>query len=149
MKTILKSDIALLYKWYSKYFSGLLSLGRGVILQNVLWSFRIKTFYNLDKIHIVGKTWVSRCHMWCFFVVDEILRDKLIDLWQKWINKLNVVWMAPGGCFWYNASTKLHMNLNFCFISTSNFEHNLCGHTFYFYSNFGIIFFLYIYIYFI
>ncbi len=51
----------------SKCFGRLLPLSGGVILQDVLRSFRIKTFYNLDQIHIVGKVWVSRFRIWWLF----------------------------------------------------------------------------------
>ncbi len=37
------------------------------------------------------------------FVIDVILREKLIDLWQKCIKKIQWGLDAPGGCFWYNA----------------------------------------------
>ncbi len=61
--------------------AGLLPLSGGVILQNVLRSFRIKTFYNLGKIHIVERS-ESQDSIFAsiYFVIDVILREKLIDL---------------------------------------------------------------------
>ncbi len=46
-----------------KYFSGLLPLSGRCHIPNALRSYRIKTFDNLDKTHIIGKVRVSR---WLF-----------------------------------------------------------------------------------
>ncbi len=66
----------------SKCFSGLLPLSGGVILQNVLRSFRIKPFYNLGKIHIVGKVWVSRFHI-CYRCNIEREIDRFVTEMHK------------------------------------------------------------------
>ncbi len=43
-----------------------------------------------------------------FFVIGVILTEKFRHLWQKNASKnLNVVWMAPGGCLWYDALNKI------------------------------------------
>ncbi len=47
-----------------KSFSGLLPFSGRCHIPNVLRSYRITTSYNLDKIHIIGKVWVSRFHIW-------------------------------------------------------------------------------------
>ncbi len=47
-----------------KYFCGLLPLSGRCHIPNVLRSYRIKTFYNLDKSHIIGKVWLSGFHIW-------------------------------------------------------------------------------------
>ncbi len=72
-----------------------------VILQNVLRSFRIKTLYNLDKIHIVGNVWVSKFHIWWLFCYRCNIEREI----DRFVTKMHIknFWMAPGGCFWYDA----------------------------------------------
>ncbi len=63
------------------------------------------------------------------FVIGVILTEKFRHLWQKNAsNVFNGVWMAPGGCLWYNALNKISQEPQFFFISTSNLEHNLFRH---------------------
>ncbi len=113
----------------SKCFSRLLPLSGGVILQNVLRSFRIKTFYNLDEIHIVGKVWVSRFHIWWLFCyrcniereIDRFVTElhKKIIQWSFQWHPVAVFGITPKqNCVW----------TSIFFISTSNLEHNLCRH---------------------
>ncbi len=79
----------------SKCFSRLLHLSSGVILQNVLRSFRIKTFYNLDKIHIVGKVWVSRFHNWWLFCYRCNI-EREIDRFVTEMHKKIIQWSFNG-----------------------------------------------------
>ncbi len=76
MKTVLKSHTL-------NYFSGLLPFSGRCHIPNALWSYRIKTFYNLDKIHIIGnesQDSIFGGFGFGYFVIGVILREKLIHL---------------------------------------------------------------------
>ncbi len=75
----------------SKCFGGLLPLSGGVILQ----SFRNKTFYNLDEIHIVGKVWVSRFHIWWLFCYRCNI-EREIDRFVTELHKKIIQWSFNG-----------------------------------------------------
>ncbi len=87
-----------------------------------------KMYYGVleSKFFIILTKYISLERSESYFVIDVILREKLIgfvtEMHKK--NQMEYGWQ-PGGCFWYNAETKLHKNLSF-FISTSNLELNLC-----------------------
>ncbi len=62
------------------------------------------------------------------FVIGVILTEKFRHLWQKNASKkFNGVWMAPGGCLWYDGLNKISQEPTFFFISTY-LEHNLFRH---------------------
>ncbi len=72
-----------------KYFSGLLPFSGRCHIPNVLRSYRITTFYNLDKIHIIGKVWDSGFHIWWSFC-DKSKSGREIDTFvtEKCIKKI-------------------------------------------------------------
>ncbi len=79
----------------SKCFGGLLPLSGGVILQNVLRSFRNKTFIILTKYISLERSESQDSIFGGYFVIDVILREKLIDLWQNCIKKI-IQWSFNG-----------------------------------------------------
>ncbi len=102
-----------------KSFGGLLPLsGRSQVSYYTMHTvFRIKTFYNLDKIHIVGKVWLSGFHIGGSFCarcnIDRKMHPKIF----------NGVLMAPGGCLWNNAINKISQKPTFFYINFK-LEHN-------------------------
>ncbi len=84
----------------SQCFSGLLPLSGGVILQNVLRSFRIKTFIILTKYISLERSESQDSIFCCRCNIEREMDRFVTEMHQK---NFNGVWMAPGGCFWYNA----------------------------------------------
>ncbi len=74
----------------SKCFIRLLPLSGGVILPYLLES---KLFIILTKYISLERSESQDCIFGGYFVIDVILREKLIDLWQKCIKKTGTWWL--------------------------------------------------------
>ncbi len=114
-----------------KSFSRLLPFSGRCHIPNVLRSYRITTSYNRDKIHIIGKVWVSRFHIWWSFCdksnsgreIDTFVTEKCIQN-----NSMGFEWHPVAV---YGITPKQNCIVTSIFdISTSNLKHNLYGFNF-------------------